>query len=137
MKRRRIPLRAIVPITVVLAAGVWGVTAIRGLDDGTVYYYNPSELSSRRPGDEVIRVGGQVVPGSVRWDPAGVLRFQLTDGSATVNVQNRGAPPQLFRGGVGAIVEGRLAGGTLRSNDVIVKHDQNYRAPGPTQEGTQ
>lgn len=135
--RRRVSLRAVVPVAVVLAAGAWGLTATRGLDKGTVYYYTPSELSSRRPGEEVIRVGGQVVPGSIRWDPAGVLRFRLTDGTATVDVLNRGAPPQLFRGGVGAIVEGRLAGGTLRSNDVIVKHDQNYRAPGSTQEGAQ
>lgn len=130
MKARRIPLRLVVPVVVLLAAAIWGVAATRGLQRGTVYYYTPAELDFRKPPGGVIRVGGQVRPGSVRWDAeAGVLRFMLTDESAAIPVINRGAPPSLFRAGAGAVVEGRLEGGVLRSSDVIVKHDEEYRAP--------
>ncbi|MGH2950392.1 MAG: cytochrome c maturation protein CcmE, partial [Solirubrobacteraceae bacterium] len=53
----------------------------------------------------------------------------LTDGRAAVAVASRGAPPSLFAEGRQALVEGRYAGGVLRSSDVIVKHDEQYSAP--------
>lgn len=130
MRRGRIPLRLVVPVVVLIAAAIWGFAATRGLQRGTVYYYTPAELDFRQPPDGVIRVGGQVGRGSVRWDAqAGVLRFMLADERAAIPVVNRGAPPSLFRAGVGAVVEGRIGGGVLRSSDVIVKHDEEYRAP--------
>jgi cytochrome c-type biogenesis protein CcmE len=126
----RLPLRIVVPAVVLVAAAGWGVAATQGLKRGAVYYYTPSELGERAPRSEVIRVGGRVRPGSVRWDgDAGVLRFVLTDGKAGIPVRNTGAPPSLFRDGAGAVVEGRLASGVLRSSEVIVKHDENYRPP--------
>ena len=128
---RRPPLRLLIPAVVLLAAAAWAIAATQGLKRGTVYYYEPSELSAREPPSGVIRVGGQVRQGSVRWDAeAGVLRFMLADGRAAIPVVKRGAPPSLFRAGRGAVVEGRLAGGVLRSSQVIVKHDEEYRAPG-------
>lgn len=127
---RRPPLRLLVPAVLLLAAVGWAIAATQGLKRGAVYYYSPRELSAREPPSGVIRVGGQVRRGSVRWDAAaGVLRFMLADGKAAIPVVNRGAPPQLFRGGNGAVVEGRLQGGVLRSSEVIVKHDEEYRAP--------
>jgi len=132
---KRPPLRVVVPVVLLVAAAGWGVAATQGLKRGTVYSYTPSELSARDAPDGVIRVGGQVRPGSVRWDAeAGVLRFMLADGTAAIPVVNQGAPPQLFRAGSGAVVEGRFAGGVLRSSEVIVKHDEEYRAPGGTGE---
>ena len=127
---RRPPLRLLIPSVVVLAAGVWAVVATSGLREGSVYYYTPSEASALSAPDRPIRVAGRVQAGSVRWDArAGVLRFMLTDGKASLPVVNAGAPPDLFSAGRDAVVEGRLTGGVLRSNDVIVKHDANYRAP--------
>ena len=127
---RKPPLRLLIPSVVVLAAGVWAVVATSGLREGTVYYYTPSEVSALSAPDRPIRVAGRVQAGSVRWDArAGVLRFMLTDGKASLPVVNAGAPPDLFGAGRDAVVEGRLTGGVLRSDDVIVKHDANYRAP--------
>ena len=127
---RRPPLRLLIPTVIVLFAGVWALFATSGLREGAVYYYTPSELSASAASERPIRVAGRVRPGSVRWDRgAGVLRFMLTDGEAAIPVVNQGAPPDLFRGGRDAVVEGRLVGGVLRSNDVIVKHDANYRPP--------
>ena len=128
---RRPPLRLLIPAVLLVAAAGWGIAATRGLERGAVYFYTPSELSARHAPSGVIRVGGQVRPGSVRWDAeAGVLRFMLADETAAIPVVNRGAPPQLFRGGAGAVVEGRFSGGALRSSEVIVKHNEEYRAPG-------
>lgn len=132
MRVRRIPVRLALALVVVLVAAGWAVAATRGLKRGVVYYYAPSEVRGRPASGELVRVGGQVVPGSVRWDAArSVLRFELSDGKATLAVANSGAAPQLFRAGAGAVVEGRIVGGVLRSDQVIVKHDQNYRPPGP------
>lgn len=126
----RFPLRLLIPAVVVLFAGVWAIVATSGLREGAVYYYSPSEISASTASERPIRVAGEVLRGSVRWDAsAGLLRFMLTDGKASIPVVNAGAPPDLFRGGRDAVVEGRLTGGVLRSNDVIVKHDANYKPP--------
>ena len=132
MSDRLSPGRAVLLVGIVVAFGL-AVLVARGLGSGSVYYYAPSDLATRPPRDGVIRVGGTVVPGSVRWQKAaGVLRFQLSDGRSRVSVANAGAPPDLFSAGRAALVEGRLRGGILRSSSVIVKHDANYRPPGPT-----
>lgn len=83
--RRLLRPRVVLPAVVVLAAAGWAIAATRGLERGAVYYYTPSELSARVPSEDVIRVGGTVVRGSLRWDSnAGVLRFMLSDGSAAI-----------------------------------------------------
>ena len=77
------------------------------------------------------RLGGLVKPGSVRWAPEqSSLSFEVTDGKNTVAVQATGAPPQMFREGIGVVVEGRLqADGQFRSDRLMVKHSNEYRAP--------
>ena len=78
-----------------------------------------------------IRLGGQVVPGSVQWNAEAVdLRFSVTDGNRVIPVHSRGAPPQMFRGGIGVVVEGRYGrSGTFESTNLMVKHSNEYRAP--------
>ena len=127
---RRVPPRVTVILVGALAAVMLAVLAGRGLGDATVYYYTPGELGFLAGERRTVRVGGTVEPGSVRFDrAAGVLRFRLTDGRAAVAVASRGAPPSLFAEGREALVEGRYAGGLLRSSDVIVKHDEQYAEP--------
>lgn len=115
---------------VLAAAGAWLAQASRSLDESLQYAYTPGELVEEAPKGDV-RVGGQVVPGSVRWSAeAGVVRFLLRDERGTVPVLQCGAPPALFRAGEGAVVEGRLVDGVLVSSTVIVRHDNEYRPPG-------
>lgn len=124
--RRRLSPRAAILAGVAVAGAAFAFFAARGLGDATVYYYTPSEVAGETKPD-VIRVGGTVVPGSIRYDErAGVVRFALTDGRARVRVANSGVPPDLFSEGREALVEGRLEDGTLRSSEVIVKHDEEY-----------
>lgn len=126
--RRGVPLRPTVAVVVTLGGAAFALAAAKGLGDGAVYYYTPSEATKETAG-EVIRVGGTVEPDSVRFDSSvGVLRFSLADARSTLPVVNSGAPPDLFTEGQEALIEGRMAGGVLRSSEVIVKHDEEYAA---------
>lgn len=128
--RLRFSLRTAIVLGALTGAVSLGLLATFGLGQGTVYYYTPAEIAAGKGRGEVVRVGGEVAPGSLRWDPdAGVLRFRLSDRRASLAVANRGAPPDLFREGRDALAEGRLSSGVLRSSNVIVKHDENYQEP--------
>jgi cytochrome c-type biogenesis protein CcmE len=107
--------------------------ATRGLSGSLSYYMTPSEVAKSPAAVQGrdIRVGGLVEPGSVTRIGA-TIRFVLTDGTTSLPViQTSGVPP-LFRGGTGAVVEGRYqADGIFLAQDVMVKHDNVYQPPSP------
>jgi cytochrome c-type biogenesis protein CcmE len=130
---RRVGLCA---LALVLAAGV-GLLVTAGLQGTVVYYRTPSELATRPATGERIRLGGQVVPGSVRQD-GDLVRFRLTDGQRQMPVVQRGGVPGTFREGEGAVVEGVLAADDVFHADrVEVKHSNQYRAPDRDKAGTE
>jgi cytochrome c-type biogenesis protein CcmE len=113
----------------ILAAGV-GLLVAAGLQGTMVYYRTPSELATRPAPGERVRLGGQVVPGSVS-QVGDLTRFQLTDGRRETVVVQRGGVPATFRAGEGAVVEGTVAtDGVFHADRVEVKHSNEYRAPG-------
>lgn len=120
---------------IVALVGAFGYLAYGGVEDNLVYFLTPSELVAK--GGKVVgrpvRLGGQVVPGSVEWNAETLnLKFKVTDGSQTVPVYSSGAPPQMFRAGIGVVVEGKLgANGTFDSKSLMVKHSNEYKAPKP------
>jgi cytochrome c-type biogenesis protein CcmE len=102
-----------------------------GLSDNLVYYQTPTEAIAKRaqfPDGDRFRLGGQVETGSLEETDDGAT-FVLTDGTAEIRVVHSGTPPQLFQEGIGAIVEGAWEGDHFESNTLIVKHDEEYRAP--------
>ena len=117
----------------VVALTVFGFMLVGGLDENIVYFVTPTELHAK--GTEAVgaavRLGGQVAPGSVVWNADELdLRFRMTDGAQEVEVHSSGAPPQMFRDGIGVIVEGRLnRAGIFESDNLMVKHSNEYRAP--------
>lgn len=117
--------------------GAFGWLLFGGLDSNVIYFLTPQELLAK--GTEAVevpvRLGGQVKPGSVRWEERTLdLRFTVTDGTGDVAVHSVGAPPQMFRDGMGVVVEGRYgADGLFRSSSLMVKHSNEYRAPAPGQ----
>jgi len=129
MKRTRLLLAA----AIVGAALIYLI--IGGLRGSIVYYLTPSELraQSQADPDRTIRLGGQVAPGSKQWNPSALeLRFVLTDGKVSVPVHHRGAPPDLFTEGQGAIVEGTVGpDGVFEARSIIVKHSEEYKPPTP------
>jgi cytochrome c-type biogenesis protein CcmE len=80
-----------------------------------------------------VRLGGQVKPGSVKWnDTTLALHFTITDGTSDIAVDSKGAPPQMFRDGMGVVVEGRYrADGVFSCTSLMVKHSNEYRPPKP------
>lgn len=128
LRKRLLPLAGVLAILSAFGYMLWG-----GIDDNLVYFLTPTELMER--GQEAygapVRLGGQVEPGSVQWNAEALdLRFQLSDGSRIVHVHSRGAPPQMFRDGMGVVVEGRYTrDGVFESTNLMVKHSNEYRAP--------
>lgn len=114
-----------------LVAGSLGYVVAGGLREAVVYYVTPTELLEGRVGaDRPVRVGGQVVRGSLqREDGSGALRFVLTDGRRQLPVRFRGRVDGLLVEGQGAVVEGRLEAGVLHAHTVVVKHSEEYRPP--------
>lgn len=109
-----------------------------GLEKNVVFFLTPQELLAKGT-DGVgvpVRLGGQVRPGSVKWDAQALdLRFTVTDGAKEIQVHSTGAPPQMFRDGMGVVVEGRVGtGGVFEATGLMVKHSNEYRAPKPGEE---
>ena len=106
-----------------------------GIGNNLVFFLEPRELKAKgeQAYEKPIRLAGQVVPGSVKWDAHALdLRFQLTDGTEKVLVHSTKSPPQMFREGMGVVVEGKLnRSGVFESSNLMVKHSNEYRAPPP------
>lgn len=122
----------------VVIVGIFGWLMFGGLEKNVVFFLTPQELLAK--GNEgvgvPVRLGGQVKPGSMTWDAKTLdLRFTVTDGARDVQVHSTGAPPQMFRDGMGVIVEGSYGvGGVFEATNLMVKHSEEYRAPAPGEE---
>ncbi|MFP5354073.1 MAG: cytochrome c maturation protein CcmE [Gemmatimonadota bacterium] len=129
--------RATMFVAAVIVLGAFGYLMYGGLDKNVVFFLTPQELLAK--GTEVVdvpvRLGGMVTPGSVKWYAEKLdLRFQLGDGVKTVEVHSKGAPPQMFRDGMGVVCEGRFGkDGVFESTNLMIKHSEEYRAPKPGQ----
>ncbi|AIX73011.1 cytochrome c maturation protein CcmE [Mixta calida] len=101
-------------------------------------FYTPSEIlygkgeehAKPEPGQR-LRVGGMVMPGSVKRDEKTLqVSFKLYDANGVVNVSYEGILPDLFREGQGVVAQGELqAGNLIRAKEVLAKHDEKYTPP--------
>jgi len=108
-----------------------GATALvlSAMRENLVFFHTPSEVAEgKAPFGRTFRIGGMVVDGSLERLPDGVtLRFAVTDTAKTIPVVYRGALPDLFSEGKGAVVQGRLGSdGVFVASEVLAKHDENY-----------
>lgn len=122
----------------VVLVAVFAWLLFGGLEKNVVFFLTPKELLAKgRDGVGVpVRLGGQVKPGSMTWDAKTLdLRFTVTDGAKEIPVHSTGAPPQMFRDGMGVVVEGRVAqGGVFQATNLMVKHSNEYHPPKPGEE---
>lgn len=113
-------------------AGALGFLILGGFREAVMYFVTPSELKAKGAGvSGAFRLGGMVQRGSVKWDAQAVmLSFEVTDGKASVPVRHRGAPPDLFGEGRGAVVEGQYGGdGVFQAQQILAKHSEEYHPP--------
>jgi cytochrome c-type biogenesis protein CcmE len=124
----------------IVAAGVCGFAVVAVivlaivLSENVVYFRTVSEAVHQRhdQGTDRFRLAGAVVPGSIH-ETAGGVRFALTDGKRTVEVDHRGDPPELFRKNAPVVCEGRWAsaraGAPFDSDRIMIKHGSDYAPP--------
>ena len=91
-------------------------------------YYITVDQYAARSANTAIRVGGQIVPGTIRWDNAArTMHFQLAGDTARVDVVYRGTVPDSFRDGFTAILEGaRGADGSFVASTLMIKCPHQY-----------
>jgi len=120
------------------AAGLLAVLAtvvglvLYALSQNLNLFYTPTQIAHGEvPLQRTIRMGGLVVPGSVKRDPHNLkVRFVLTDNVSEVTVEYDGILPDLFREGQGIVALGQLNGpNDLMATQVLAKHDENYMPP--------
>ena len=102
-----------------------------GVTQSAVYFVTPSELQAAPVPGKAYRLGGLVARGTLAWNPSTLeLAFGVSDGKTTVRVRHRGAPPDLFAEGRGAVVEGQwMAAGYFKATHIMAKHSEEYKAP--------
>jgi cytochrome c-type biogenesis protein CcmE len=125
-KRQRLQL---VVVALVLLGGASGLV-LYALPDTVAFFVTPSEIAEGKVEvDRRFRLGGLVVPGSIRRDD-GTVAFMLTDQASEVQVRYRGLLPDLFREGQGIVAQGQLDGqGVFVASEVLAKHDESYMPP--------
>ena len=120
---------AIIISTLIVLAGV-GYLVFGNFGKNLIYFVTPSEVvafSSEHYGKKV-RVAGMVVKDSLKVVPNTLrLTFDLSDGAQTIPVAFEGVPPDLFKEGQGAVVEGFWdADRTFHSHMIMAKHSEDY-----------
>jgi cytochrome c-type biogenesis protein CcmE len=120
-------------LAMVIILSGFGYLMYGGIGENLVYFHTPGELLALGSDayEKPFRLGGQVVPGTVKWNADDLdLRFTLQDEDGVIEVQSRKAPPAMFREGQGVIVEGKLnRAGVFESSNLMVKHSNEYRPP--------
>ncbi|HET7765785.1 MAG TPA: cytochrome c maturation protein CcmE [Burkholderiales bacterium] len=111
------------------AAAAFVLAAFR---ENLVFFFTPSQVEAKEvPQGRAFRIGGMVVPGSVKRQADGVtVQFVVTDTAKNVPVLYRGILPDLFKEGKGVVTQGKLGGdGVFYATEVLAKHDENYMPP--------
>lgn len=135
-------------LTIVLAILI-GLSVVAGLvlyalSQNIDLFYKPSEITLGKEDSGIkpvlnqrLRIGGLVVPGSVKRDPNNLkVSFDLTDmrvpitfneDDLTITVKYDGILPDLFREAQGIVANGVLTqGNVIEASEVLAKHDENY-----------
>ncbi len=101
-----------------------------GIRDTMTYYLTVSEVLAQpsENRDQTLRVGGNVSPGSVQWDPKNLrLLFTIQDEKASITVDYRGVVPDSFKPGGEIIIEGAYTGeGKFKATTIMPKCASKY-----------
>jgi cytochrome c-type biogenesis protein CcmE len=127
-RRQRMITVALVLAGVGLAVGL----ALQAFQENLMFFYSPTQVLAGEPPDgRKIRLGGLVTMGSLRRQSGDLeVKFTVTDNQNSMTVSYAGILPDLFREGQGVIAIGLLQpDGSLKAEEVLAKHDENYMPP--------
>jgi len=115
-------------VLALLGLGTATALTLSAFDENVAFFFSPSDLTTKPPGDRLVRVGGLVEGGSVtKLDDGVTTNFVITDTAHSVKVTYSGALPDLFREGQGVLAEGRLGpDGVFKAREILARHDENY-----------
>lgn len=135
--RRKRRLAVVSIILMSIAASI--ALVLYALSQNIDLFYTPTEIVEGKGVQQVkpqvgqrLRIGGLVVPGSVkRLDDGLTIAFNLIDqGPSQVTVEFNGILPDLFREGQGIVAQGELiASDRILASEVLAKHDEEYMPP--------
>ena len=122
---------------ILVAGGALAWIALGNIGENLVYYWRPSEMVAQgsKAYGATIRLGGLVVPASIVWNAEHTsLTFDVADSlepnAVKVHVKSEQTPPQMFREGIGVVVEGTYAADAVfKTNRLMVNHSNEYRVP--------
>jgi len=114
----------------VAALGIAAALVLTAFNKNLVFFFTPSQVAANEaPLGRTFRIGGMVVPGSLKRDGVQV-RFAVTDTARTMQVVYAGQLPDLFKEGKGVVAQGQLGpDGVFTAREVLAKHDENYMPP--------
>lgn len=124
--------RLILIILMLAGVGIAATFALKAFNENLMYFFSTTDVADgKAPKDDLFRLGGMVVKGSVERPGTGLMvRFKLSDFNKEVTVEYTGILPDLFREGQGIIANGRLnQQGVFVAEEVLAKHDENYMPP--------
>jgi cytochrome c-type biogenesis protein CcmE len=122
-KKRRIQVVVLAVVALMISTALIGYA----MRDGINFFRAPSEVIAEPPGpNEVFRIGGLVVEGSIVRGESEQIRFSVTDGGATVPVVYTGVLPDLFSENEGMVGTGRYIDGVFEASEILAKHDETY-----------
>jgi cytochrome c-type biogenesis protein CcmE len=126
------PRRLRYAVVGLVLAGSFAFLLVKGLGTALNFYLPADQALHQKAslGDKTFNLEGVVQPGSIRQTPNGV-NFVVTAGTARLQVENTGSPPQLFQVDIPVIAVGHFSGTTFVSNQILVKHSSNYIAQHP------
>lgn len=124
-KQRRIQIIVLSLVCLIGATGLIGYA----LQDGINLFRSPTQVVETPPSpEEVFRIGGLVLEGSIQQGSGVQFSFAVTDRAnvVTVNYVGDDLPPDLFEEGQGTVATGRYVDGVFLATELLAKHDETY-----------
>lgn len=125
-------------ILVLMGIAMTTLLVLYALRSNIDLFYTPTEILQGKGEDhekpkvgQRLRIGGMVMPGSVKRDPQSLqVDFKIYDAAGAIEVRYQGILPDLFREGQGVVAQGVLVEGNIvQAKEVLAKHDEKYTPP--------
>ncbi|WP_040610981.1 cytochrome c maturation protein CcmE [Oceaniovalibus guishaninsula] len=122
-KRRRVQVIVVMAVALAVSTTLVGIA----MKDGINFFRSPAQVAEAPPSPaETFRIGGLVEEGTLARGQGETIRFNVTDGAASIPVTYTGVLPDLFGEGEGMVGTGRYIDGTFEATEILAKHDETY-----------